>query len=242
MIGSRPRYEQVVSLGYFCSTALELQRYGFRDASYPFDWNISPIEAVLRLLDSGFEGHMRRESLVRDPVNAKIVRNTSTGIAMYNDFVPESSLDEQYAEVSEKYARRIERLQLAIRQRTLFVRYMVNLEEHRYLEENMAGVMAILRAPNPLNDLVLVSNDDLPPSCGGRRVFTVSVDENDDVARAFLRKNRELSQRMLLLPYPMSRRLRNLYVFRQTLVAAKARAFLQRLGVGQLLKRLGLRA
>ena len=74
MIGSRLRYEHVVSLGYFCSTALELQRYGFRDGSYPFDWNICSIEGVLSLVKSDFEGFLRRESLVRDLARPKIVR------------------------------------------------------------------------------------------------------------------------------------------------------------------------
>ena len=236
MIGSRLRYEHVVSLGYFCSTALELQRYGLRDGSYPFDWNICSIEGVLGLVKSDFEGFLRRESLVRDPARPKIVRDTLTGIALHNDFVPELSLDEQYREVSVKYARRVERFRRAIQQRTLFVRYIVNLEEHAYLDKNMAEVMFILRESNPLNDLVLLGNDDLPSKCGGRRVFTVPVDANDDVARSFLRKNGELSRRMVCLPYPMGRRARNLCIYWQALIAGKARRFLKQLGFARLLR------
>lgn len=35
------KYENFISLGYFCSVALELQRLGLRSCSSPFDWCIS---------------------------------------------------------------------------------------------------------------------------------------------------------------------------------------------------------
>ena len=238
MTVSRPLYEHVISLGYFCSTALELQRYGLRDGSYPFDWNISFLEPTLTLIRSDFEGFLVRDRLVRDPTRPGIVHDTGSGIDVYNDFAPDLSIDDQFAEVSAKYARRIERFRRATRQRTLFVRYIVNLEEHAYLDEHMAEVMAILRKSNPLNDLVLVGTDDLPSACGGLRVFTASVDEDDDVARAFLRKNRELRRLMLGLPYPTSRRLLNLYTFWLARTTSKIRATLSRMGVGRLLRRL----
>lgn len=37
-------YKHVISLGFFCSVALELERKGLRDASYPFDWLISDFQ------------------------------------------------------------------------------------------------------------------------------------------------------------------------------------------------------
>ncbi len=40
-MGKITKFEHVISLGFFCSPALELKKLGFRDASYPFDWVIS---------------------------------------------------------------------------------------------------------------------------------------------------------------------------------------------------------
>ena len=34
-------YKHFISLGYFCSVAMELERFGLRSESGPFDWVIS---------------------------------------------------------------------------------------------------------------------------------------------------------------------------------------------------------
>lgn len=35
------KYESVISLGYFCSVAIELEKMGIRNFSTPFDWLIT---------------------------------------------------------------------------------------------------------------------------------------------------------------------------------------------------------
>ena len=35
------KYKHFVSLGYFCSIAMDLDSFGLRDESLPFDWIIS---------------------------------------------------------------------------------------------------------------------------------------------------------------------------------------------------------
>jgi hypothetical protein len=209
-VWTRPKYRHVISLGYFCSTALELQRYGLRDGSYPLDWNISPIGPTLAMIETGFGDFLQFERLSRDPEHPGIVRDAGSGVLVYNDFDPGLSVAEQYDAVRERYERRIQRFRQAVAQRTLFVRYMVNLEEFTYLDENMAAVLTLLRRTHPQNDLLLVGNADLPTVCGGLQVYTVPIDEGDDVARTFLRKSPELSRRLLVLNYPVGLRLSNL--------------------------------
>lgn len=219
---ARPRYRHVISLGYFCSTALELQRYGLRDASYPLDWNITPIQSALSMIQSGFDGFMEFDRLSQEPQR---VLDTGSGIYLYNDFDTSRPMLQQYEAVRAKYARRIERFRHATRQPTLFVRYInsevhppghvdslmaPNLEEFTYLNEHMVDVLAILRQANPRNDLLLVGNTGLPKVCGGLPVYTVTPDDYDWVARKFLQKNPELSRKLMCLSYPVSLRAWNL--------------------------------
>ncbi len=203
----------MISLGHFCSTALELQRYGLRDGSYPLDWNISPIEPTVALVESGFQGFLQLELLQRDPERADVVNDTGSGIAVYNSFSAELPIDAQYETVRARYARRITRYRRAVAQPTLFVRYMVDGEEFSYLDEHMPAVLAALRKTHPANDLLLIGNADLPATCGGLPVYTVEVDDGDVVARRFAGKNRELNRKLLGLNYPLWRRGANLLRF-----------------------------
>lgn len=203
----------MISLGHFCSTALELQRYGLRDGSYPLDWNISHIEPTMALVESGFQGFLQLELLERDPERSDVVNDKGSGIAVYNSFSGELPIAAQYETVRARYARRIKRYRRAVAQPTLFVRYMVDGEEFSYLDEHMPAVLAALRKTNPGNDLLLIGNADLPATCGGLPVYTVEVDDGDVVARRFAGKNRELNRKLLGLNYPLWLRVTNLLRF-----------------------------
>ena len=51
-----PKYQNVVSLGFFCSPAIELNNLNLRKSSQPFDWLISSkFNQVLELINNGFE-------------------------------------------------------------------------------------------------------------------------------------------------------------------------------------------
>jgi hypothetical protein len=205
-----PPYRHVISLGFFCSTALELKRYGFREASYPFDWVICPIEQIVNLLESDFETMLLPGHLVRDSVQKDVVHDLSSGIDFYHDFVPAFLPEEQLGSVRNKYYRRIIRFREAAKDRTLFVRYIASLEEHRYLSANMNTLLALLRRSNPANDLLLIGNAEVPPVCSGIEVYRVEPDVGDSVARRFASKNGALRWALLVMPYPVGLRLRNL--------------------------------
>jgi len=224
----RPTYKHVVSIGYFCSTALELERYGFREASYPLDWVTCPLKPTLALLESDFQGFVRPESLARDSVHNYIVHDAQSGIDFYHDFNSHQTIEEQVVMVQEKYRRRISRWRAAITERALFVRYIANSDELDYLDENMPAVLLLLRRSNPLNDLLLVGNSDLRPTCGGLKVFRVDADEGDVVARAFVEKNRLLQLKLLTLPYPLALRVRNYLRYTRSLHGQERRRVLRK--------------
>lgn len=203
-------FSRVVSLGSFCGPALELERYGLRDASYPLDWVICGIQPTLCLLDTNFEGFLLLENLERDPLNPRIVHDLGSGVDLYHDFDPARSIAEQYEVVQARYRRRIVRFLAGSGQRTLFVRYMADEAECQYLEANMGRFLEILRRSCADNELLLIGNSGVPPTCGGLSVYLVHVDEGDLVARKFARANNQLSHLLKRLSYPLVKRVRNI--------------------------------
>jgi len=202
------RYQHVISLGHFCGVASELERFGLRDASYPFDWIICELQPALELMESGLGELLERGVLSRQQDHPHIVQHPS-GVSFYHDFRPECSIDEQLAEVGAKYARRMARLQASVQERTLFVRYVIDSAEFEYLEKNMPAVLSVLRRGHPRNDLLLIGNATLPATCGDITMHRVEADEGDMVAREFLRKNKKLGRTLLWVNYPVTHRIRN---------------------------------
>lgn len=151
------RYQHVVSLGFFCSVALELDRYGLRDGSYPFDWIICPIEPTLAAVASYPEELINPATLERDATNAYIVHDTATGIDYYHDFRADEPIEDQIERVRAKYRRRAQRLTEAMSQSTLFVRYIADRAEFDFLNDNMATVLSTLRSANQSCDLMLIA-------------------------------------------------------------------------------------
>ena len=56
-------YKHFISLGYFCSVALELERIGLRSASSPFDWCISNYKGVMKAIENRFEDFLNYDYL-----------------------------------------------------------------------------------------------------------------------------------------------------------------------------------
>jgi hypothetical protein len=221
---SRTQYRHVISLGYLCSSAMELERYGFREASYPLDWVICSIAPTLALLESGFQDFLKSDLyLRRDDLKEYVVHDLKSGVDFYHDFDEERAIGEQFEGVRDKYARRIQRWRRAMGDRTLFVRYIENLEEFEYLDDNIDAVLALLRRSHPLNDLLLVGNEDLPPNCGQLQVYRVDRDKDDTVAREFLRKSPQLRRRLRGLDYPIGLRVSNYLRYLRTRRWPKAR-------------------
>ena len=59
-------YKHVISLGWFCSVAEELERFGLRSASYPFDWILSDWETVKAMTEGSFSDFLAPDKLGQD--------------------------------------------------------------------------------------------------------------------------------------------------------------------------------
>lgn len=180
-----------ISLGHFCGVASELKRYGLRNCSSPFDWCISPWEAVECCIDNQFEGFLDYASMEQSRERHQCYKN-KYGIEFYHDFDRYKSLKRQLDKVEKKYTRRIKRFYKNIEKPTMFFRYVMCDDEMRYFEENYDIIRKKLKGYNPKNIIVLIANSDVGSL--NLPVYYVEKDDDDTVAREFGRKNAELNR------------------------------------------------
>lgn len=110
-----------ISLGHNCFPAFHLRDHGLRIRSFPFDWNITPFNALYAILEHDFEGFIDLQNLA---INAReyTVYNKLYQFKLNHDFditdwvespygllpaVPENMA--KYYDVLAYYARRITR-------------------------------------------------------------------------------------------------------------------------------------
>lgn len=152
------KFVNIVSLGYFCGVAMELERKGLRRASYPFDWMISDkLSSIIKLIDGGFKDFLNAESLYQeDP--PKHYYNNDTHIHFFHDFNEFENLSCQLPSVDKKYRRRIHRFYEDIKKPTLFVRYCSNEEDEEYVNNNREYICSVLQKYNKHNKIFFVTN------------------------------------------------------------------------------------
>lgn len=185
------KYEHIISLGYFCSTAQEIERIGLRDCSSPFDWLISSdFHMVIDLIKNNFKDFLKMEHLYQSRENPSYYCNVKYQIWFYHDFNGYESLQKQLPLLQAKYKRRVENFYKNITEPTLFIRYISNEDELSFIENNMEKIDLILKEFNSRNEILYVSNNDLKSN--KITAFCVEADPNDSVARKFLDKNNEL--------------------------------------------------
>lgn len=193
------QFSHFISLGYFCSVALELERLGLRSASSPFDWCISGFEGVLTLIENHFEDYLEIENMSQNANKKEQYRDDKYDIAFFHDFNQYQSLDKQLRTVKEKYQRRIKRFYEQISEPTLFVRYISDIKcnengrsaELVWIEENYDKILKLLRSFNPQNDILFIANEGNVSDVV--EIYFVEKDDKDLVARNPVAKSKELS-------------------------------------------------
>lgn len=211
------KFEHIISLGHFCGVAQELERLGLRDASYPFDWLITQRSAAEELIENRFEDFLSYDLLYQDSAHPEIYRNKryGFGVSFYHDFSAYIPLDKQLDAVVQKYNRRIKRFYDAIREPTLFIRYINNEEDVAFYRNNFDNLPSPANFSCPQNELLLVIDSRF--KCEGLpNAFYVDCDNGDTVARRFTDKNDELFKYLTSNKlYDKEKREKNLDIFRQ---------------------------
>ena len=192
-------YNHFISLGYFCSVALELERIGLRSYSSPFDWIITDLEGVLNAIENNFTDFLRYDLLKQCEDNKTHYYNEKYKCSFFHDFVStRKPLLLQLPSVKRKYKRRITRFYNNIVEPTLFLRYIsdeIKTSEGKsaellWIEENYNRLLTILKGFNPANNIIFIANTGVESK--NIKIYNVNPDENDIVARKPLEKNKEL--------------------------------------------------
>ena len=195
MDGEKITYSHIISLGFFCSVALETERAGLRDSSMPFDWLISSWKGVEELIGNSFEDFLEYDLLVQNSEQLQQYKNTKYNVQFFHDFNKYESLSKQLPECSAKYKRRIEKFYENIKKPTLFIRYIETLKELRYIEENISKIQELLKKFNKSNHIIFIANNEIKSNI--IEIFNVEKDENDSVCRKPLEQNRQLYEYLI---------------------------------------------
>lgn len=194
------QFENYISLGYFCSISLELEQYGLRSFSAPFDWCKSSFQGVLAAIENGFQDFTDPALLAQGEKFRERYYNTKYGIWFFHDFDKYKPLEEQIPEVKQKYDRRIKRFYESIKSPTLFIRYISDEQktpegksaELQWIEENCSRIEELLKSFNPHNEILYIANEGVDSD--QIRIFHVAKDENDVVNRKPFSANKELEK------------------------------------------------
>lgn len=207
------KYKHIISLGFFCSVSSELERIGLRDSSYPFDWLISSFDSVLELINNGFKDFLSLDFIQQYSNNPSYYINNKYNIHFFHDFDKYKKCEEQIDEINNKYQRRINRFYKNIHEPTLFIRYIKDQDEVDYIELKFNEILNGLRKYNVNNDIIFVSNDTVIIS--NLKIFKVTADNNDTVAKIFLEKNSDLKEYLCSGIYNIQKQETNYKVYKR---------------------------
>lgn len=197
---TRKQYKNYISLGYFCSVAMELEKYGLRDHSYPFDWLITDFEGVVSAINNNFSDYLDYDNLYQSQKVRSTYLDQKYQFVFIHDFNKYKSLDSQLDIIREKHRRRIKRFYEAITEPTLFIRYISDetidktgkSKELIYIEENIDDILGIFKRYNSENDIIWIANQGVISDV--IKIYHVIHDENDTCCRKPFDNNAELYQ------------------------------------------------
>jgi hypothetical protein len=114
-----------IPIGNNCAPTWYLQKIGYRNFAFPFDWTVTPINSAIEILNNDFEDFFNLDNLIflpstkrllfkNDEDNPELVDDIITPvydkkyhILFVHDFSENAKLE--YIKVKEKYMRRVER-------------------------------------------------------------------------------------------------------------------------------------
>lgn len=174
---------------------MNIKEMGYRDASYPFDWLLThEFSGIIELLSNRGVYRFANEELLQYSGEPGKWYSNRYVISLFHDFNLYEKVKEQIPEVNRKYERRFARLYNVITEPTLFIRYIKDAEEAHYISSQNDRILDTIRRYNLKNDIIYVGNDDIREYCHFQNVLFVEPDDNDFVARNFLKNVPELEE------------------------------------------------
>lgn len=210
-------YRNIISLGFNCSVAASLRKYGLRNRDYPFDWGVSTLEGVLAavkekfadLLDESWITDIEDSMYYHNKYQYNFVHDFQDGIWNEVDFHGQM----QY--VKNKYRRKVcnflDDLECG---EVLFVRLIQNLQEAEYIAGNMESVKQILHiGPNYNGNSIIWIGEKLVVEYFRERnipIYEAEIVWKDGNTGLLLDRNEELKQRLLYGQIDSGRQIENL--------------------------------
>lgn len=207
-------YNNYISLGYFCSIALDLEELGLRNGSYPFDWCITDFKGINSLIKNDFNNLFKEDNLYQSQNKPSHYQNVEYKFFFFHDFKDDVSLSNQIQNVKSKYNRRIKRFYNDIQEPTLFIRYISSEKvnengksiELEYIENNIDTIRQLYKSFNIDNEVIFIGDNSIQSDV--IEIYHVPIDENDNVCRKPLFSNNDLVEYFTNVTFP--KRLENL--------------------------------
>lgn len=185
-------FKHIISLGFDCSVARELEKNGLRDSSSPFDWmTTAELEKVIRLIDNNFDSFLDFDSLYQDKKLKNVYTNIKYNISFFHDFNKYESLSTQILEVRNKYERRVKRFYNNIKEPTLFVRFINRTSELAYIEKNITNINKVLKHTNINNKIIFISSDRFDSQI--IKLYKIESINNEYYINDIIKRNKELN-------------------------------------------------
>lgn len=154
-------YDYYVSLGYNCEVAFQFRRVLGRDVAYMFNWMVTPLDSLHRIVANDFEGSFLKENIevTADP---DMLLDRAYGIRFHSPFRKELGRDLSgprfealYEQFQGKIALFKERFRglAASRHRVL---YVVKTDEER-ARERLAAFRDLMRTRWPEHDFEILA-------------------------------------------------------------------------------------
>ncbi len=216
------KFDYIVSLGFFCGVAQELERKGFREKSFPFDWVISNLKTVNDLIENKFNGLFDLNYLYKNEEFTDEVKHKKYIFNFYHDFDKNKTIEKQIDKVQLKYERRIKRFYnlLNSSHAVLFVCYINDADPIG----NVDMPNQIIKLVNLLNQyklnykIIFIKNRELILNSVSDDehilIFDTEKDNNDSVNKKFIKTTFEINRYFKSqVEYDGIKKIRNLLYF-----------------------------
>ncbi|MFC1616397.1 DUF1796 family putative cysteine peptidase [Patescibacteria group bacterium] len=214
------KFKHIISIGYFCSVASELDRKSFRSEAYPFDWLIIDLDSLTDLISNKFKDFINPTMLAQYIKPKNVIMHTKYNLKFFHDFDPQKSIINQLPKAGEKFFRRIKRLYDALNSQDpiLFVRYISTESTNKDTPKKITRFISEIEKFTNNFQLLLINHSDQTFSHLSPKILDelyVKKDQNDQVARKFF-DNQKISFRFQNnVEIDIKKRIYNLNRFRE---------------------------
>ena len=159
----KEKYNHIISFGCMCSCALFLEKYGFRDASYFFDWLTSNIFGNIEVIENDFAVVTNATFFKQEYDDyPHLVTHEKYGFIYTHVFDTKTTYVKQSKQVNKYISKRIQNIKNALLNNSLFVYYCRDKEEQKQIEKSANKILEFSQKYNV--DILFIFNNEVSSS------------------------------------------------------------------------------